>query len=157
MLQRVFDIDMQHGPNYGAGEFKVIASILERAVLERNLAHLGLDPQPPPTAPARGGSIKLAELSRIPSPNTHTPPWQPAAQRDGSETRALAVLGAERARRSRHQGEPSAGGRRQVCGACQGRVRARWRRAVPRLARWCANVKALLGVQGKVGPGCASR
>jgi len=27
LLERVFDIDMQHWPNYGAGELKVFASI----------------------------------------------------------------------------------------------------------------------------------
>jgi len=48
LLKRVFDIDMQHCPNCGAGELKIIAAILERPVIERILAHLGLDPQPPP-------------------------------------------------------------------------------------------------------------
>jgi hypothetical protein len=48
LLKRVFDIDMQHCPNCGAGELKIIAAILERPVIERILTHLGLDPQPPP-------------------------------------------------------------------------------------------------------------
>jgi hypothetical protein len=48
LLKRVFDIDMQHCPNCGAGELKIIAAILERPVLEKILTHLGLDPQPPP-------------------------------------------------------------------------------------------------------------
>ena len=41
----------QHCPNCG-GEFKIIAAILERPVIEKILTHLGLDPQPPPRAPA---------------------------------------------------------------------------------------------------------
>jgi hypothetical protein len=48
LLKRVFDIDMQRCPNCGAGELKIIAAILERPVIEKILAHLGLDPQPPP-------------------------------------------------------------------------------------------------------------
>ena len=53
LLKRVFAIDMQHCPNCGAGELKIIAAILERPVIEKILAHLGLDPQPPPRARAR--------------------------------------------------------------------------------------------------------
>jgi hypothetical protein len=53
LLKRVFDIDMQHCPNCGAGELKIIAAILGRPVIEKILTHLGLDPQPPPKAPAR--------------------------------------------------------------------------------------------------------
>jgi hypothetical protein len=48
LLKRVFDIDMQHCPNCGARELKIIAAILERPVIEKILTHLGLDPQPPP-------------------------------------------------------------------------------------------------------------
>ncbi len=53
LLKRVFDIDMQHCPNCGAGELKIIAAILERPVIEKILTHLGLDPQPPPGGRAR--------------------------------------------------------------------------------------------------------
>jgi hypothetical protein len=53
LLKRVFDIDMQHCPNCGAGELKIIAAILERSVIEKILTHLGLDPQPPPRGRAR--------------------------------------------------------------------------------------------------------
>ena len=53
LLRRVFDIDMQHCPNCGAGELKIIAAILERPVIEKILSHLGLDPQPPPRGQAR--------------------------------------------------------------------------------------------------------
>ena len=42
LLKRVFDIDMQHCPNCGAGELKIIAAILERPVVEKILTHLGL-------------------------------------------------------------------------------------------------------------------
>ncbi len=52
-LERVFDIDMQHCPNCGAGQLKIIAVILERPVIEKILTHLGLDPQPPPKGRAR--------------------------------------------------------------------------------------------------------
>ena len=34
-LKRVFDIDMQHCPNCGGGELKIIAAILERPVIEK--------------------------------------------------------------------------------------------------------------------------
>jgi hypothetical protein len=53
LLKRVFDIDIQHCPNCGGGELKIIAAILERPVIEKILAHLGLDPQPPPRGRAR--------------------------------------------------------------------------------------------------------
>jgi hypothetical protein len=44
---------MQHCPNCGACELKIIAAILERQVIEKILTHLGLDPQPPPRGRAR--------------------------------------------------------------------------------------------------------
>ncbi len=53
LLKRVFDIDMQHCPNCGGGELKIIAAILERPVVEKILTHLGLDPQPPPKGRTR--------------------------------------------------------------------------------------------------------
>ena len=53
LLERVFDIDMQRCPNCGSGELKIIAAILDRAVIEKILRHWGLDPRPPPRAPAR--------------------------------------------------------------------------------------------------------
>jgi hypothetical protein len=39
---------MDHCPNCGGDELKFIAAILGRRVIEKILAHLGLDPQPPP-------------------------------------------------------------------------------------------------------------
>ena len=54
LSKRVFDIDMQHCPNCGGGELKIIAAaILEQPVIEKILTHLGLDPQPPPRGRAR--------------------------------------------------------------------------------------------------------
>jgi hypothetical protein len=44
---------MQHCPNCGAGEIKIIAAILERPVIDKILSHLGPDPQPPPRGRAR--------------------------------------------------------------------------------------------------------
>jgi hypothetical protein len=44
---------MEHCPNCGAGELKIIAAILERPVIEKILTHLALDPQPRPKGRAR--------------------------------------------------------------------------------------------------------
>lgn len=52
LLGRVFDIDVRHCPRCGAGQVKIIAAILERAVIGKILTHLGLDPQPPPRGKA---------------------------------------------------------------------------------------------------------
>ena len=57
LLKRVFDIDMQHCPNCGNGELKIIEAIFERPVIEKILSHLGLDPQPPPKARAREADL----------------------------------------------------------------------------------------------------
>lgn len=56
----MFDIDMQHCPNCGAGELKIIAAILERQVIKKILTHLGLDPQPPPRGRAREAGHDVA-------------------------------------------------------------------------------------------------
>ena len=53
LLTRVFDIDVRHCPICGSGQFKIIAAILDGAVIEKILRHLGLDPRLPPRAPAR--------------------------------------------------------------------------------------------------------
>ncbi len=45
LLKRVFEIDMEHCPNCG-GQLKIIAARLERTVIDKMLAHRGLDPQP---------------------------------------------------------------------------------------------------------------
>jgi hypothetical protein len=44
---------MQHCPSRGVGELEIIAAMLDWPVIEKILTHLGLDPQPPPKAPAR--------------------------------------------------------------------------------------------------------
>jgi hypothetical protein len=44
---------MQHCPNCGAGDLKIIAAILERPVIEKILTHLGLEPKPPLRGRAR--------------------------------------------------------------------------------------------------------
>ena len=51
---------MQRCPNCGAGELKIIAAILERPVSDKILAHLGLDPQPPPKGRAREPGLHFA-------------------------------------------------------------------------------------------------
>ncbi len=52
LLKRVFQIDLEHCPNCG-GQLKIIAAILESAVIERILTHLGLQARAPPRVPAR--------------------------------------------------------------------------------------------------------
>jgi hypothetical protein len=52
LLKRVFELDLEHCQNCG-GELNIIAAILERPVIEKILARLGLDPQPPPRGRAR--------------------------------------------------------------------------------------------------------
>jgi len=47
-LKRFFDIAMRRCPRCGGVQVKLIAAILERAVIGKILTHLGLDPQPPP-------------------------------------------------------------------------------------------------------------
>jgi hypothetical protein len=51
---------MQHGPNCGGGELKIIAAILDRQVIEKIIGHLGRDPQPPPEVRARDVGPALA-------------------------------------------------------------------------------------------------
>ncbi|OYU97949.1 MAG: hypothetical protein CFE45_18375 [Burkholderiales bacterium PBB5] len=53
MFKRVFEIAMEHCPNY-AGELQIIAAFLEQPVIEKILTHLGLQARAPPEAPARG-------------------------------------------------------------------------------------------------------
>ncbi|MBX9717124.1 MAG: transposase, partial [Burkholderiaceae bacterium] len=53
LLKRVFDIDMRHCPNCGAGPLEIIAAILQRPVIEKILTHLGLQARAPPRAAAR--------------------------------------------------------------------------------------------------------
>ena len=60
LLKRVFDIDIEHCPHCG-GTMKIIAAILEPAVITKILAHLGLPTRAPPRAPAR--SFNLFEMA----------------------------------------------------------------------------------------------
>jgi hypothetical protein len=60
LLKRVFDIDLQRCPRCGAGQVKIIAAILERAVIGKILTHLGLDPQPPPRSKAGEAGLEFA-------------------------------------------------------------------------------------------------
>jgi Putative transposase len=53
LLKRVFNLDLTHCPHCG-GELRIVSAILQRQAIEKILNHLGLDPQPPPRAPARG-------------------------------------------------------------------------------------------------------
>jgi len=53
LLKRVSQLDIEHWPNCG-GQLKIIAAILESAVIERILTHLGLQARAPPRMPARG-------------------------------------------------------------------------------------------------------
>ena len=59
LLRRVLEIDMEHCPNCG-GELKIIAAILEQPVIEKILAHLGLQARAPPRPPARGSQLQAA-------------------------------------------------------------------------------------------------
>ena len=59
LLKRVFQIDLEHCSNCG-GELKIIAAILESAVIERILTHLGLQSRAPPRTPARERQVAHA-------------------------------------------------------------------------------------------------
>ena len=145
LLKRVFDIDMQHCPNCGGGELKIIAAILERPVIEKILTHLGLVPQPPP----EGGRARRGNTSQPePLPNdaafTNTTPrastqyrsWGGDSRRVGATNRirvnpedltASALVNGPRTcrhRSTRRHGRPNPGasGRRRQArlGACPG-------------------------------------
>ena len=60
MLRRVLDIDMQHCPNCGGGELKIIAAILEQPVIEKILTLLGLQARAPPPSAARDQALQAA-------------------------------------------------------------------------------------------------
>ena len=49
----------EHCPNCG-GQLKIIAAILESAVIERILTHLGLQARAPPRTPARERQVAQA-------------------------------------------------------------------------------------------------
>ena len=61
--------DMQHCPNCGAGELKIIAAILERPLIEKILTHLGSWPAPshsPPGEVARRRCLLQSASRRNP-------------------------------------------------------------------------------------------
>ena len=70
LLKRVFDIDMQHCPNCGAGKLKTIAAILDRPVIEKILTHLDLasSPRAPARKPGRHQAGRAASCRQL-----HTP------------------------------------------------------------------------------------
>jgi hypothetical protein len=59
LLTRVFALDLEHCPNCG-GELKIIAAILERAVIEKVLTHVGLQAGAPPRSAAREQALQAA-------------------------------------------------------------------------------------------------
>ena len=65
LLNRVFDLDLEHCPNCG-GELKFIAATLERPVIEKILTHLGLQARALPRAPARDQALQA-------EPDTNSP------------------------------------------------------------------------------------
>ena len=86
-----FEIDLEHCPNCGE-QLKIIAAILESAVVERILTHLGLQARAPPRTPAR-------ERPRMVGKNfedllNSQPFTQPAAPlRDASFTKEVTCVG----------------------------------------------------------------
>lgn len=51
--------EVRIGPRCG-GEFRIVAAIVKRPVIEKILTHLGLDAQPPPKGRARGAEQPFA-------------------------------------------------------------------------------------------------
>ena len=79
---------MQHCPNCGDGELKIIAAILKRPVIEKILTHLGLDPQPPP----RGRARETGERSNRPDPPANRPESKSRPSKDSLQINHLARL-----------------------------------------------------------------
>ena len=52
LLKRTFGIDMSRCPSCGSNEFRFVAAIEDSKVRSKILGHVGLDPIPPPIAPA---------------------------------------------------------------------------------------------------------
>ena len=50
LLKRVFELDLEHCPNCG-GQLRIVAAILESAVIEQIPTHLGLQARAPPPGP----------------------------------------------------------------------------------------------------------
>jgi hypothetical protein len=76
LLKRVFDIEMRRCPRCGGVQVKIIAAILERAVIGKILTHLGLVPPPRRRRRRRRGSSSPPERRG----HTRAPaPWRAAA------------------------------------------------------------------------------
>jgi len=65
LRERVFDIDRQHCRHCGACEFRFVAAVLERPVVEWVLGQLGLDPQPPPKSQKRKAALPVILVQRL--------------------------------------------------------------------------------------------
>ena len=91
LFSQRFEIDLEHCPNCGE-QLKIIAAILELAVVERILMHLGSQGRTPPRTPAR-------ERPRMGDKNfedllSSQPSIQPAASlRDVSLTKEVTYVG----------------------------------------------------------------
>jgi hypothetical protein len=87
LLERVFDIDMQHCPNCGS-DLKFIAAIVEAPVIGKILTHLGLQARAAPRAPARGQALPTPHRSRPPA-KTDSSPLVPCSECHREEEWAL--------------------------------------------------------------------
>jgi hypothetical protein len=100
-LERIvkrFCIDMQRCPSCGVGELKIIAAILERVVLEKILAQLGLDSQPPPKGRVREAGLHFAARAARAVEYLLSPPV--------ANLQPLAALRAVSVSPGQHQGQP---------------------------------------------------
>ena len=85
LLRRVFAIDILACPDCG-GRLRLLATIEDRAVVEKILTHLGLPVDPPCPSPARtpvalrtlvAFDAVRASVSQVPQPATYVPTWRP--------------------------------------------------------------------------------
>ena len=137
LLERVFEIDLEHCPN-GGGEPTIIAAILESAVIERILTHLGLQARASPRAPARPtwlnvppSTLKIPRRATKPDGSVLDPRWTQAAKREKmpfeNPIRRTAVKAAARRRRHLQSHHAAAG----AAGAAGGRPTRTRGAAVP--------------------------
>jgi Zn-finger nucleic acid-binding protein len=52
LLKRTFNVDIEICPSCG-GKRKIMSAILDRKSIRKILVHVGIDPDPPETTPAR--------------------------------------------------------------------------------------------------------
>ncbi len=78
--KRVFDLDLEHC-THGGGELKIMAAILEAPVIEKILAHGGLQARTPPRAPASNTA-------------PHTPPGTSTPMKLKMKTLAMSLAAA---------------------------------------------------------------